>query len=189
LYAANSEGFLFAQGENRPIDYEDPNYAEDYRNRQVDIKYWDAKTGQVTTAHTTTYGEYGGIYALNDDRVIYIRKTDHRYMVYDRKTGQSREIGNGLRVINDRYALEEKEDGYVLHDFKTAEQLPVTVDADRLSFDKVVQDAVILIAREQEPGGTRFIKKTYYYVKLASLYDGLQEKDMTAVYTEDLVNN
>lgn len=188
LYAANSEGFLFSQGENRPIDYEDPNYVEDYKGRQVDIKYWNTKTGEATTLHSTTNREFGGIYALNDDRVIYFRNTDSRYMVYDRKTGESREIANGLRVINDRYALQENEDGYVLYDFKTSEQLPVTVDTDALSIDKVVQDAVILVAREKEPGGTRYIKKTYYYVKLASLFDGLQEKDMTAVYTVDLLN-
>lgn len=183
LFAANQDGILFQSYDTVDLDFSDPNYAEEARKAKTELKFWDRKTGQITTVLTSTLGEFGRVTAVDQNYVYYLRGTDSCTMQYNMDTGEHREIGSWMKQINGHYALRDEEKGYALYDLRTGKKLPVKLNADSISVRSVSEEAVILVTNKLCPNSNRTESSTYNYVKLASLADGLQERDLLELYT------
>ena len=181
--AANQSGLLFNTTEAPQVDYDDPNYRDQLQNVKTELKYWNSKTGEISTVFSSTYKDYSDATVAAGDKVYYRRGSDSCTMEYDMKTGAHREITTKIRHINGHYALRQEENGYTLYDLQSGKQLPVKLKADSISVHSVSENAVILKISKLHPDGNRMESSTYCYVALAALADGLQERDILELYT------
>lgn len=183
LCAANQEGFLFHCYDDVEVDVSDPNYNDAVKKSKTELKFWNKQTGHTTTFLTSTLGEFGRVTAVDQKYVYYLRGSDSCTMQYNMDTGEHREIGSWMKQINGHYALRDEEKGYALYDLRTGKKLPVKLKADSISVRSVSEEAVILETNKLHPNSNRMESSTYNYVKLASLADGLQERDLLELYT------
>jgi hypothetical protein len=104
-------------------------------------------------------------------------------MQYNMDTGEHREIGSWMKQINGHYAFHNEEKDYTLYDLRTGKKLPVKLKADSISVRSVSEEAVILELVTFKPNENSAESAKYCYATLASLADGLQERDLREVYT------
>lgn len=181
--AANQDGLLFKTNDTPRVDYNDPNYRDQLQNAKTELKYWDSKTGEISTVFSSAFRDFSDATVAAGDKVYYFRGSDSCTMEYDMKTGVHREIATRIRHINGHYALHHEENSYTLYDLQSGKQLPVKLKADSISVHSVSENAVILKISKLHPDGNRMESSTYCYVTLAALADGLQERDIMELYT------
>ena len=189
LCAVKKNEMLFHTAGVPNADYDDPDFRQIRLEMPAALQYWDGTTGQVRTLLESTVQEMPGISIVDGDKVYYSVTLEDEYSVYgyDLSTDKQKLVGHDmLRYLGKGYALKRATENDPWHLYSIATQKTLPNELTEISFHVTTISNTGVVVRynhvSEQTGG----KRTYSYIKYASLSDGLQREDLMDFYTQGI---
>lgn len=193
LCAISQDGVLFFSSEGVDVAPEDDSFTEAYGQMSVSLNYWSEETGEITKLFTKTRSECSEIQLVWDGKVYYVTQGNVNsrgdQYTYDLNAGKEERICENTTLYHygGGFALHRSngDERYLVYNLKTGQVLPMELyGCPRLCAHS---DTGIVISKYVMEENTTNVKENVYcYVTYESLADGLQESDLTPLYTQKM---